>query len=267
MANNFSIYVYEAQDRTLFNNTFDNICQTIIDNKPIKDQINSSVDIRDLKLVGNIYTGYLANLRTENLPHLAKINDTQEREIPKDEDEALLEKAHFLYSKSTGYLFFQVNAKAFKSPNYIEKILTNRGNKTVILNPVLTTDAQTRLRNHQKSIYKFEINVASPDIQSFGNTTLENSIKSLALTTSKVKLILSNDKRQHKFINLPLFDIFRRVEKNATKFIVHSSELDSPIDLLVERKKFRKSIEVNNGYVSSGSAYEKLEECRSEFVQ
>ena len=87
------------------------------------------------------------------------------------------------------------------------------------------------------------------------------------MTTSKVKLILSNDKRQHKFINLPLFEIFRRVEKNATKFIVHSSELDSPIDLLVERKKFRKGIEVNNGYVSSGSAYEKLEECRSEFVQ
>ncbi len=259
------IYVYKPTNTKELNQAFDG-CYSNKKN-PIKDSTNLLADIRDLKKTGNIYIGYLANLRTDNLPHLAEIHSIKERKLVKNNNEALLEKSHFLYSKTTGYLFFQVNVKAFRNPNILATIFTNKTNKTVSLNPVLTTDAQIRLRDNKQSIFKLEIDVASPDISLLGDSSIENSIKYLSKTVSKVKLSISNDKRSGKFFDMQIFKIFQRVDKvSPSKFKAYSSELDEPIDLVMERESFTKKIKTGkDGYISSKSAYEKLEECRQEF--
>ena len=264
MSKTITIYVYNPVNKDILNNAFDGLSNE----NPLKDPANHSADIRDINIVGNICTGFLANLRLDNLPHLAKINSTKERKLPKDDDEALLEKSHFLYSKLTGNLFFQANAKAFRSADNIATILTNRTNYTISLNPVLTRDAHQRLMNNQQSIYRVEIDMASPDLSLLGDSSIERSISILASQVQKVKLNISNDRRMGKFLDMPFLDIFRRVHENhPTKFNVYSSELDSPIDLVLERQKFKKKVAIDgDGYINSQSVYEKLEECRRELT-
>lgn len=258
------IYVYKPINVQELNNAF-NQFSTI---NPLKDPANFNADIRDLRIEGNICAGFLAKLRTDNLPHIAKIHSTEERKLEKDDDEALLEKSHFLYSKSTGYLFFQVNVKAFRSPNDLATIFTNKTNRTVSFNPVLTRDAQIRLRNNQQSIFKIEIDVANPDVSLLGDSSIENSIRHLSQNATKVKLRISNDKSSGRFLDIPIFNIFTRVNNTSpSKFKAYSSELDNPIDLVMERELFTKKIATgDDGYINSQSAYQKLEECRQEFT-
>lgn len=260
----FNIYVYEPSNKETFNQAIKEAAKE----NPFKASNNSGADIRDLKCVGNIFIGFLANLRLNNLPHLAKINTTSERELPKDDDEALLEKAHFLYSTKTGFLFFQVNGKAFRNPNNIAEIFTERFNENITLNYQLTTDAQKRLVANQSTVYKLDVNVASPNTKLLGDSIVEKAIRFLAKNSTKVKLSISHDKRKGESLDLSVRDIWEKISQQpvVTKFIAYSSDLDEPIDLLIERKKFRKKIETTDGYVVSKSAYQKLEECREELT-
>lgn len=261
-----NIYVYEPSDKAIFDDALDKAVSS--KENPFKAVDNSQADIRDLKKVGQVYTGFLANLRTKNLPHLMKINDIQERELPKDEDEALGEKSHFLYSKKSGFFFFQMNGNAFRNPSNIAEIFTTKFGKTIVLNPKLTRDAEIRLINNQYTIYKLELNIAGVNPKLLGNTTLEQSIKFLSGISNKIKLVISNDKREGRFLDIPVKEIWSKMFKQGqpvSKFKVYSSELDEPIDLLLDRVKFTKQVQVNDGYVLSDSAYQELEKCRQEF--
>ena len=261
----FTIYIYEVNNRDILNDCFNKIQNPIISVSEVLD-----AEIKEFTTTSTTCRGFLADLREKVLPHLSKRNDPNERPIPKDNDEVLLEKSHFLYSKSDGILFFQCNAKAFRSPIKLANIINCKFNQTISFNPKLTQDAYQRLLDNKGTIYKTEISVANPDSSVLGNSSLETAIKQAASVGEKIKLSISNDRRKKKFLDTNVVEIcsnlFRKNSISFNKFKVYSSELDDPIDLLTERLKFKKNIALDNGgYVTSPSAYQKLEECKDSY--
>jgi len=259
-----TFYMYEPNDKNLFCQHLDKVINS--KEAPFKSLNNSNADIRELKKSGGIYTGFLANLRLTNLPHLAKIHDLSERELPKDDDEALVEKSHFLYSETTGFLFFQMNGKGFRNPTNLAEILTERFNETVALNQKLTGEQEAKLNDKQDSIHKIEINIANISPSLLGDSSIEEAIVASAKVAQKIKLILSYDKRSGGILDMSILKLWKKLKpQEPTRFIAHSTELDEPIDLLLDRVKFTKRVEIIDGYIVSQSAYQKLNECRIEF--
>ncbi len=258
-----TIYVYEPNDKDLFEQHLDKVIA--LKETPFKSP-NNSADIRELKKVGNVYTGFLASLRLTNLPHLAKINDISERKLPKDDDEALVEKSHFLYSKTTGFLFFQMNGRGFRNPKNFAEILTERFDEVVTLIQKLTGEQEAKLEDNKDSVYKIEFSIANIDPSLLGNSSIEEAIVASAKVAPKIKLTLSYDKRSGSMLDMPISNFWKKIQpQEPSKFIAYSAELDEPIDLLLDRVKFKKQVKTKDDYIVSESAYQKLNECRREF--
>lgn len=79
-------------------------------NLPSIDLGGDGFQMRELARIGTVWRGVFARLR-DDAPHIVNGRD-QEREIPLDEGDRILDKCHFLYRERSDVLIWQVNRNA-----------------------------------------------------------------------------------------------------------------------------------------------------------
>ena len=100
---------------------------------PALDVSGDRYQVRDLKRVGRVWQGTFGKLR-DDAPHLVTSAD-EERELPLDDGDWLLEKCHFLYREVDNLIVWQIN-RASGGMSRFEDYMSRLLDEPVLVPPI-----------------------------------------------------------------------------------------------------------------------------------
>lgn len=216
-------------------------------------------EIRDLRMFkdGASFSGVFARLRTTEIPHIGTPAGA-EREIDLAEEEGLLEKNHFLYSRKNELLTYQSNRNGCsvgKLGEYITDILGT----TTIFAPVLHPEALRRIVRQDLPVTALEVSFARPtntDLYPKDNWSKEllELMDSAEAARIFVRLSANNLGRNVRKRYLPkrlkkaMQELVDKVPVRVAKMTVEEDGETHPIDLIADRIQGQVQVEMDGRY-------------------
>lgn len=239
--------------------------------KTVKNQL---VELRDIRETDYGYRGVIGRHRKNNLPHAA-IAGGEERELPLEENENLLEKTHFVYYQDYSLLIIQRNRLcvnwqtlgAYLSP----------ANYTTVLNPIIEPANLAWLADGHVQVKSAKITIARPrnpellrDIEHDFNNSIIAALN--GTRSASMNLVFRGDARSDDPVERYLDSSFKRALRELQETLEvkkldlvtehEQTGIEHPIDLVTDRLMHYDSVDMNARYPNGFDMWDKLEEAR-----
>jgi hypothetical protein len=229
-----------------------------------------SYEMREFTKSHGNYTGWIAKLRMDDLPHAGALGG-KERELDLKAEEGLLEKTHFMLIPSHEVLLLQRNRVA-GGLKALTELLSNQSGATVVAHPIIQAEAIERLLDGNASLRRVEVEVArpkNPDLlkaESVSGWT-KHVLETLAETGGyKVRLQIKADARTdtpllHRDLLKSLKSLRKAVDVTHARATVVEAGDEEPIgtvDLLQDRLAGTAEVDVVDRYPNSIGMWKEL---------
>ena len=118
-------------------------------------------EVRQLKERHDFVCGVVSKLRLRDIPHAAQAG-APDHALDLDDDEGLIEKAHFSLRVDSGVMVLQRNRTAVGALHFAV-MLSRLTGWHVSLTPIATQNAMQRLQSQKNTIRKVELRIARPN--------------------------------------------------------------------------------------------------------
>ncbi len=241
---------------------------------PVLEREDDFLVVKDLESWNNgrNFKGVFGKIRMRDLPHKADRRGHEE-DIRLGRDEGLIEKNHFIFTARRQLLIYQENfhgSFASSMANY----LTRFSRRTVSFGPVLNPGAMARLMRAGTEVRKLDLSVARPrnpemfPRDNFSREVLQLMASGDAATISIHMSANGPGQRGNRLSNRVRRAMKDLVEGDHARKAYVEVESDEgrtfPIDLLVDRIRVRKEVEMDGRgrYPVTDRMYEALEGAR-----
>ncbi len=242
------------------------------DSLPNKKIDGYSYAIRELQSFrNNTYRGIFCKYRTDDIPHIATLDGQNERDIDLDENEALVEKNHFVYHKANEILVFQSNRNA-GSHRTLGTYLGDLENEIITFDYVLQLDAVERLLHHDVDPKNLELRFAQPGDEYIRdqNPRFDAALMDLLNETGgakiNIKIMATGRSALRNIVKTHIPRLISRYPESvkAAKFTVMEDGIRHPIDLIADRLTTKKDVSMDGRYPNSTEMFRALNDARDE---
>lgn len=271
----------DQEDKILLSSIFEKLIAKGRSTLPAKDYgRDHQKQLRDLSFTNGCFYGTFAKLRYENIPTVASAGG-QERDIPLQDEEGLMEKSYFLFHPQYQVLAFQQNrhcGTANQLAHYFTTLIPKSlGDNPLVFNPILLPDAWDRLLDEGSIIQKLDLKVAAPKNRDyfppvdFAETLLEtmtaNNGAYLAIDLSAN--LRSRDESENRLDRGIIGKVRRLLGEGESiveraRFTIDDGTEGRVIDLLEEHMKSTKMVEMFGRYPASIAIKRVLQEAYHE---
>ncbi|MDN3632522.1 hypothetical protein QWZ07_23675 [Vibrio lentus] len=232
------------------------------------------MELRDIRETAYGFRGVIGRHRKNNLPHAA-IAGGEERELPLEENENLLEKTHFVYYSDYSLLILQRNRLCVNWQNLGGYLSPT--NYVTALNPIIEPANLEWLANGHVQVRSAKITIArplNPELLRNVNHDFNNSIIAALNGTrsASMNLVFRGDARsddpQERYLDNSLKRAFRELQetlevKKLDLLTEHDQTgIEHPIDMVTDRVTHYDSVDMNGRYPNGFDMWTKLEDAR-----
>jgi hypothetical protein len=227
--------------------------------------------LRNTKILaaGKSFQGVFAKYRQDVLPHVGAPAGT-EREIALRENEALIEKNHFVYYAEHQLLVYQSNYHA-SSAAMFARYLTSVVGESVTFNPVLQQDTLEKLVAGNARPRWIEVSYAAPSdaiVRSAGRG-FSGGLINLLKQSGGVRAHVKVTPERKGYLDLNLRDVIPRlsddVNLSTARVRVQGEDgVEHTVDLVADRLLGQVDVSMRGAYPVAVQMFKALRVCRDE---
>tara|TARA_R110001583_G_scaffold187532_1_gene348931 strand:+ start:5181 stop:6089 length:909 start_codon:yes stop_codon:yes gene_type:complete len=234
----------------------------------VKTVIRTMFDVRYIAQTDYGFRGVIGKYRTADLPHAARPG-REEREIPLEDDEHLLEKCYFKYFSEFSLLILQRNRNAINSKQ-LSNFLTANG-YTFSLDPIIEVADLQRLMRNEVHIRTLKVNVARPtnpalfeNIEHDFNNSIISSLNSSNSASINISLRGDghSDDPDMRYLSNSLkravLEMKEKFDLKSANLMLEEGGVAHPLDLVTDRLTNDVEIEIDGRYPSPASMWDAI---------
>ncbi|WP_421848365.1 DUF6731 family protein [Marinomonas sp.] len=231
-------------------------------------------DVRHISQTDYGYRGVIGKYRAADLPHAAAPGG-EEREIPLEENERLLEKCYFKYFSDYSLLIIQRNRYAINSKQLSSYLTAN--SYTFSLDPVIEAADLLRLMRNEVHIRTLNVKIARPTnpalFQNIEHDFNNSIIQSLnASNGASVNITFRGDGHssdpERRYLDNRLkravLEMKEKFDLQSANLMLEEGDVSHPLDLIADRLAHDVDIELDGRYPSPNSMWNAIMESRRE---